>query len=155
MSEYRVIDPSDLMGANIELRNSKGEIIFAMKRKDTHGPTYYIFETHEDRMDSDEDRAKFEQAFTVIKAAAAHIGFPFYDMKEINDALQAQMKAVMETDDFKEASKKVDEGDVDKKGWSFVKDVSFKVFDHATGSIHTLTVGVNLMDMTKDVGADG
>ncbi len=134
-----MIDPSDLMGANLEVYNSKGEVIFAMKRKDKYPPTYYIFETHEDKMDGEDDRAKFDQVFTVIKMVAARIGFPFYDMKEINDALQAQMKAVMETEAAKEATKKVDES-----GEQFIKDISFKVFDHAKGTINTLTVGVSL-----------
>jgi len=133
-----MIEPSDLLGPNLTVHNSEGEVIFALKRKDKYPPTYYIFEKHEDRMDEDGKR-KLDEAWSMISGMAGRIGFPLYDMKEINDAIEAQMKAVSETDEFKEAMKKTDD-------LAFVKDISFKIFDHGTGSINTLTVGVSLKD---------
>lgn len=137
---------SDLLGSNLAVHNSKGEVIFSMKRKDKYPPPYYIFEKHEGRM-TDEEKENFKEPWSLIKAAAARMGFPLYDMREISDGVEAQIKAVMETDEFKEATKKVDE--VDGDDLMFVKDIKFKVFDHAKGTINTLTVGVNVKDMTK------
>ncbi len=132
---------SGILGANLELRNEKGEIIFAMKRKTKYPPIYYIFEKHEDRM-NDEEKEGFEKAWAMIKVASAMMGYRLHDMREITDAMEAQLKAVMETDEFKKASKKVDDGGDEK---AFIKDIHFKVFDHATGTLGTLTIGISTM----------
>lgn len=147
MSEF-----SGLLGANLELRNSKGEIIFAMKRKTEYPPIYYIFEKHEDRM-NEEEKEGFEKAWTLMRAAAAMMGFRLHDMREISDALEAQIKAVMETEEGKAALKKVDPGGDEKV---FIKDISFKVFDHASGTLGTLTVGVSTMSAegAKNISTD-
>ena len=144
-----MIEPSDLLGPNLTVRNSKGEVIFALKRKDKYPPTYYIFEKHEDRMDED-DKRKLDEAWSMLSGMAGRSGFPLYDTKEINDGIEAQMTAVSETDEFKEAKEAMKKTD----DLVFVKDISFKLFDHGTGSINTLTVGVSLKDVSRGNGPE-
>ena len=141
-------DFSDLLGPNLTVRNSKGEVIFAMKRKDKYPPMYYIFEKHEDRMD-EEEKKKFDMMWPVMTGAAVVLGLPLYDMREIGDGMEAQVKTIMKTDEYKQAMKGADEGEL-----VFVKDINFKIFDHATGNINTLTVGVNLKNVSMDNGPE-
>ena len=147
-----MVETSDLLGANLEVRNEKGEIIFAMKRKDTYPPLYYLFEKHEDKM-NDKEKKGFEQVWPLIKKGAAAMGFALHDMKEINEALQAQIKAVIESKEGKAAREKAAPGGDEKV---FIKDISFKVYDHATGNLGTLTVGVSTMSAegAKNISAD-
>ena len=160
MTEY-----SDLLGPSIEVRNDKGEVIFAMKRKDTWGPTDYLFEKHEDRAGTEEDKAKLNEVVAGIAAMSRMAGFPLYDIAEINEALSSEIAAVMESPEGKAAQKLVDEGRGELQDGvrrSFIKDVSFNVFDHATGDINELTVGISAagkgtlesLGLGKDVGAD-
>ncbi len=132
------VEYGDLMSPSLEVRNDKGEVIFAMKRKDTWGPTYYIFEMHKDRMNEEEKKAT-DEVFESITTVAGLIGFAFYDMREITDALTAKAKAVMESEKGKAAQKKAEESGEDV----FVEDVIFKIFDHSTGEINALTVGIS------------
>ena len=129
---------SELMGPTLEVRNEKGEVIFAMKRKDKYPPTYYIFEMHKDRMNEEEKKAT-DMVFEEMATVAGLIGFALYDMREITDALTAKAKAVMGTEKGKAAQKKADESGEDV----LVEDVSFNIFDHGTKEINTLTVGIS------------
>lgn len=142
-----MVEYSDLLGASIEVRNKKGEVIFAMKRKDTWGPTYYLFEKHEDRAGTEEEKVKLNRAVAGIAAMSRIAGFPLYDVAEINDALRSKTKAIMESEEGKAAQKLVNEGggEVLESGIRrvFIKDVSFNIFDHATGRLNELTVGVS------------
>lgn len=161
MTEY-----SDLLDPNIEVRNDKGEVIFAMKRKDTWGPTYYLFEKHEDRAGTEEEKAKLNRVVVGIAAMSKIAGFPLYDVREINDALGSHIAVVMESEEGKAAQKLVDDGkgELLEGGMRrvFIKDVSFNVFDHATGEINELTVGISAaakgslesLGLGKDVGTD-
>ncbi len=161
MTEY-----SDLLGPSIAVRNDKGEVIFAMKRKDTWGPTYYLFEKHEDRAGTEEEKANLNRAVAGIAAMSRVAGFPLYDIREINDALGAKTKTIMESPEGKAAQKLVNEGggEVLESGMRrvFIKDVTFNVFDHATGRLNELTVGISAaakesvesLGLGKDVGAD-
>lgn len=141
-------DFSGLLGPSLVVHNSKGEVIFSMKRKDKYPPMYYIFEKHEDKM-SEEEKEKFKQAWAMISGLAGLMGLPLYDMREISDGMEAQVETIKKTDEYKEAMKKADSGEL-----VFVKDISFKLFDHATGNINTLTVGVNLKDVSVDNGPE-
>ncbi|KKL91974.1 hypothetical protein LCGC14_1889350 [marine sediment metagenome] len=98
MTEY-----SDLLGPSIEVRNDKGEVIFAMKRKDTWGPTDYLFEKHEDRAGTEEDKAKLNEVVAGIAAMSRMAGFPLYDIGEINEALSSEKASVMESPEGKAA----------------------------------------------------
>ncbi len=142
------IEYGDLMSPSVEVRNDKGEVIFALKRKDKYPPTYYLFEMHKDRMNEEEKKAS-DEAFGAISTVAERIGFPLYDLREITDALTAKAKAVMGSEKGKAAQKKADESGENV----FVEDVSFKIFDHSTGKINSLTVGINAMK-APDVGLD-
>ena len=142
------IEYGDLIAPSIEVRNEKGEVIFALKRKDKYPPTYYLFEKHEDRM-NDEEKQATKEAWEAISTVAGLIGFPLYDLREITDGLTAKAKAVMESKKGKAAQKKADETGED----TFVEDVTFKVFNHSTGDIDNLTVGVSARK-APDVGAD-
>ncbi len=155
-----------MLGPSIEVRNDKGEVIFAMKRKDTWGPTYYLFEKHEDRAGTEEEKAKLNRAVAGIAAVSRVAGFPLYDIKEINDAMEAKTKAIMESPEGKAAQKLVNEGggEVLESGLRrvFIKDVSFNVFNHADGKLNELTVGISAaakgsleaLGLGKDVGTD-
>ncbi len=132
------VEYGDLMSSSIEVRNDKGEVIFAMKRKDKYPPTYYLFEMHKDRM-NEKEKAAADEAFESISTMAGRMEFALYDLREIADALTAKGKVVMESEKGTAAQKKADESGEDV----FVEDVSFKIFDHATRQINTLTVGIN------------
>ena len=161
MTEY-----SDLLGPSIVVRNDKGEVIFSMKRKDTWGPTYYLFEKHEDRAGTEEDKAKLNRAVAGIAAMSKIAGFPLYDIREINDALEGKTKPIMESPEGKAAQKLVDEGGGEELPSGirrvFIRDVTFAIFNHANGEIDELTVGISAaakgslesLGLGKDVGAD-
>ncbi|KKN06179.1 hypothetical protein LCGC14_1079860 [marine sediment metagenome] len=150
---------SDLIGANLVVRNDEGKIILAMKRKDTWGPTYYLFEKYEDRVTTEEGRQKLEEAMIGLGILASKFGFPLYDTKEINEGLAAKLMAVMESKEGKAAQEKANEGDEDRV---FIKDVLIRVFNHATKDIDELTIGISAaskgsvesLGLGKDVGTD-
>lgn len=150
---------SDLQHPTIAVRNKKGEVIFALKRKDKYPPLYYLFEKHPDRCSSDEERANLEAVFSGITAMAGRLGLPLHDMGEINEAISAQIRIIRESEEGKAAMKKLEETGEQ----AFVKDIKIKVFNHATGRIGTMEIGVSLptkagaakiLEDMKNVGTD-
>jgi len=127
------------MHANIEWKNASGEVVFRMKRKEDWGPTYYVFEKNMDVL-SDKERAKFEEGWEEISWAAGLLGFLLFDSREIMDAVQAQIKIVMESEDAKRAMAEADEtGEL-----VLVRDIDISLYDHGTKQITSLTIGISV-----------
>lgn len=124
-----------LMHAMPILKNETGDVVFSMKRKDG----YYIFEKNEDAM-SDEMRKTFPEAFDMMCLGARTLGIPFYDFNELTDGVNGR---IMETLKTKEAIRAIKKASRTGKT-VFVKDIDVKIFDHGTGGINTLTVGVSV-----------
>lgn len=122
MPDEEILDPT------LAWKNKKGEVVFAIKRKDQWGPIYYIFEKHEDRIEPG-NRAKFDDAWQVIKIAAGTLRIPLYDASELR---LMYMRAI------EEYTKKTGKDLPDNK----TIDLEIPVFDHATGEISNLVIGV-------------
>ena len=126
---------SNLMHANMVFKNKKGEVVFSMKRKDG----YYIFEKKEENMTA-EEIPQFAEAFQMIAGGAQMLGIPLYDSKELWAGVSGMTQVVLRSKDGLRAAKKANKtGEV-----TLVRDVDIKVFDHGTGKINTLTVGISV-----------
>ena len=133
------LEDSVLMYPNMVYKNKDGEIVFSMKRKEGYGSFYYIFEINEDIMTSYE-KEKFAKAFEAIAMGAAYIGFPLYDSRELMEGITGQIQVLLRTKDAIRAMKKADK----TEEMVLVQDIDVKVFDHATGRINNLTVGISV-----------
>jgi len=133
------LEYSGLMDANLEFTNEAGEIIFTMKRKDNYNSLYYLFEKHEDKMSS-EDKQKFEMAWDFITMAAALMKIHLYDSNELVDGIRGMAKSILESEEGEHAME-----EADKMGERvLVRDIDIKIFDHGTGRIDNLTVGISV-----------
>lgn len=109
-----------------------GKTIFELKKKDMadYGGegVYYIFKVYEQNFSSKEKMNEFfTLGFTFIKFIAGRMKIPLYDFDEITErSTEAMIKLMREEADIE--SKQV--------------DVKIEVMDHGTGTLHTLTVGV-------------
>lgn len=127
------------MDANLEFTNEAGEIIFTMKRKDNYNSLYYLFEKHEDKMSS-EDKQKFEMAWDFITMAAALMKIPLYDSNELVEGIMGMAKSILESEEGEHAMDKAD----NTGERVLVRDIDIKIFDHGTGRIDNLTVGISV-----------
>ena len=139
------IEHSGLLDANMVFKNKDGEIVFSMKRKDNYDSLYYIFEKKEENMTA-EEIPEFEKAFKVIVSGARMFGIPIYDSEELFDGVSGMTQVVLRS---KEALRAVEKANKTGKV-TLVKDVDIKVFDHATGKIGTLTVGISVPPGSED-----
>ena len=109
-----------------------GKTIFELKKKDMadYGGegVYYIFKVYEQNFSSKEKMNEFfTLGFTFIKFIAGRMKIPLYDFDEITErSTEAMIKLLRKDADIE--SKQV--------------DVKIEVMDHGTGTLHTLTVGV-------------
>lgn len=111
----------ELLGADLQVRNEKGDLIFSLKRKgEKYGSIYYLFELRWDRM-KPEELIKFNIAWKIIKKTAADMGFPLYDIEEIRMKAKEKMKTLKERS----------------------ANFSVEVLDHATGKTNVLTLGIS------------
>jgi len=133
------LEYSGLMDANLEFTNEDGEIIFTMKRKDNYNSLYYLFEKHEDKMSS-EDKQKFEMAWDFITMAAALMRIPLYDSNELVEGIMGMAKSILESEEGEHAMDKADNAGERV----LVRDIDIKIFDHGTGRIDNLTVGISV-----------
>jgi len=133
------LEYSGLMDATLEFTNEDGEIIFTMKRKDNYNSLYYLFEKHEDKMSS-ENKQKFEMAWDFITMAAALMKIPLYDSNELIDGITGKAKIVMISEDAERAMQEAD----NTGERVLVRDIDIKIFDHGTGRIDNLTVGISV-----------
>lgn len=127
-----------IFGADIRFANQKGELTFEMKKKDKHGSTYYIFKIYMEHFNETQKRG-WPAVWALIRMKAASMGLPLYDYAEIAEAVDHHLTRIIRTPEGRRAQRKVDEtGDV-----VFIKDIKIKVFDHATGRINDLTIGIS------------
>jgi len=130
---------SGLMHPNMEYSTKSGEVFFTMKRKDEWGPTYYIFELHEEVL-SDEEKTRFKEGWSIIKMGAKVCGIKLFDSAEIKDALETKIKEVLTSEDAECAMAEADEtGEI-----VLVRDIDISLFDHGTGQITSLTIGISV-----------
>ena len=133
------LEYSGLMYANIEWKNASGEVFFKLKRKEDWGPTYYVFEKNLDVL-SDEEKTKFKLGWKIISEVAGKAGFKLFDSAEIMEAVEAQIKIVLESKDAKRAMAEADEtGEI-----TLVRDIDINLFDHGTRRITSLTLGISV-----------
>jgi len=133
------IEYSGLMHPSVEYTTKSGEVFFSMKRKDEWGPTYYVFEKNEEVL-SDEEKTQFNKAWELMTTAAGAMGITLFDSAEIKDALENKIKEVLESEDAERAMAEADEsGKV-----VLVRDVDISLFDHRTGRVTSLTLGISV-----------
>jgi len=130
---------SDLMHPNMEYSTKSGEVFFTMKRNDEWGPTYYIFDLNEEVL-SDDEKTKFKEAWSIIKMGAKVCGIKLFDSVEIKEALQAKIKEVMTSEDAERDMAETDE----TREIILVRDIDISLFDHGTGRVISLTLGVSV-----------
>ena len=133
------IEYSRLLYADMVYKNKDGEVVFSMKRKDGYNSLYYIFELNEENM-TPEEILLFAEAFEAIKMGARMMDIPLYDSKELMDGVSGQIQVLLGTKDALHALKKADK----TEELVLVRDVDVKVFDHATGKINSITVGISV-----------
>jgi len=136
MNEDNEIPETDIMDPSLIWKNRKGEVVFAVKRKDQWGPVYYIFEKHEDRMEP-QNRDKFHDCWELIRRAARLAGIPLYDIAEMKLLYKkATDKYVQETGEIPpEYPKQV--------------DISVPIYDYASETLHHLVIGVSRMKIEE------
>jgi len=109
-----------------------GKPIFELKKKDMtdYGGegVYYIFKVYEQNMSTEETKRKLiELGLPFIKALAGRMKIPLYDFDKITERSQEAMVKLLR-----------EEADIESKQ----VDMKIEVMDHGTGTLHTLTVGV-------------
>jgi len=110
-----------------------------MKRKEDWGPTYYIFELNKEVL-SEEEKNDFEKAWEFMRAVAGTMGIRLFDGSEIKDAILSKIKEVLTSEDAKRAM-----AEADKTGeFVLVRDIDISLFNHATGRITSLTIGISV-----------
>lgn len=109
-----------------------GKPIFELKKKDMadYGceGVYYIFKIYEQNISTEETKRKLlDLGIPFVKDLAGRMDVPLYDFDEMMERSQeAAVKLLREDADIE--SKQV--------------DVKIEIMDHGTGTLHTLTVGV-------------
>jgi len=114
-------------------------VFFKIKRKDEWGKPYYIFELNEELI-PEKEKQPFNKAWNIMKSISGKTGIKIFDSAEIMDAVQAKMKEIMESEDAARAMAKADEtGEL-----TLVRDIKISLFDHGTGRVTGLTLGVSV-----------
>ena len=133
------VEYTGLMYPNIEWKTASGDVFFKLKRKEEWGPTYYVFEKNEEFL-SDEEKPRFKDGWEFISMVARLIGFKLFDHAEIMEAVEPQIKKVLESEDGRRAMAEADEtGDL-----VLVRDIEISLFDHGTREITSLTIGISV-----------
>lgn len=146
------LEYSGLLYPTLEGRNEKG-VFFRMKRKDEWGPTYYVFEKNMELLSKDEKK-EFDEVWKLITDYAGKSGINLYDNAEIMEAVQSQMTKVMKSEDAKRALKKANEiGAVEIEDRVLVRDIEIRLFDHGTGRINSLTIGISVLAGSRAPGS--
>ena len=127
-----------ILGAKLRFANEKGELAFEMKKKEGYGDPYYIFRIYMEHFNEEQKRL-WPAVWAMMRMTAAKMGLPLYDYREIVEAVNAQFTLIARTPEINEAQEKSNE----KDEVTFVKDIKIKVFDHATGEINDLTIGIS------------
>lgn len=128
-----------ILGPVLRWANKKGETAFEMKRKDGHGPTYYLFRICEENF-TEKQRMLWPAVWGLMRLKAAQMSLPLYDYREVTDAIEHHLDLITGTPEGRRAQRQANE----TSKTVFVKDVRIKVFDHATGGLNDLTVGISI-----------
>ena len=127
------------MYPTIEWKNASGDVVFKLKRKEEWGPTYYVFEKNLEVL-SDEEKTKFKLGWKTMSEVAGKLGFKLFDHAEIMEAVEPQIKLVLESEDAKRAMAEADEtGEI-----TLVRDIDISLYDHGTKQITSLTIGISV-----------
>ncbi len=127
------------MYPTIEWATKSGEVFFKLKRKEDWGPTYYVFEKNLELL-SDEEKTKFKLGWKTMSEVAGKLGFKLFDNAEIMEAVEPQIKLVLESEDAKRAMAEADEtGEI-----TLVRDIDISLYDHGTKQITSLTIGISV-----------
>lgn len=125
---------TELLGANFQMANEKGDIIFEMKRKEPLGPDgkpaemYYIFQSHKEHM-TEEQAVEFDKVFKEkICVLARLMGFGMFDFLEISERAREQ------------SMKMIKAGNI--PGEEQV-DITVEIFNYATGELTNLVIGIS------------
>lgn len=128
------------VGANFQMANEKGELVFEMKRKTPRRPDgttecYYIFQTHEKNM-SKEQLKQFNKVFNEkILFAAKLMDIGMFAYQEIAERAHEQVMKMYKADTI--------------PGEEQV-DVKIEIFNHATGELADLIVGISTKKIPKE-----
>ncbi len=134
------LEYSGLMHSNLEWKTASGDVILKLKRKEDWGPVYYVFEKNLEFL-SDEERTSFDANWNFICMVAGKAGLELFDSAEIMEAVEAQIKIVLTSEEAERAMAEADEtGET-----TLVRDVDISVFDHGTGRITSLTLGISVL----------
>ena len=139
------LEYSGLLYADRVFRNEYGEPVLSIKRKDNYGTLYYVFEIREENLTPRVKKGVYE-TLDFIKESLNVLGIPLFDSKELMDGITGTAQRVLASKEAKKAIKKATKtGKV-----TLVKDVNVMVFNHATGKIHSLTIGVSVPPNSED-----
>ena len=109
-----------LLSPTIEVKGRNEKPIFSLKRKgEKYGQLYYIFKTYEENCQPDE-LEKIKEVIRLMKDAAAITELPLYNIDEIAQSVN----------------------EVVKKNPELSGDITIEVFNHATGEMHDLILGI-------------
>ena len=134
------MEENKFMGANFKMANKKGDIVYEMKRKNPRRPDgteecYYIFQIHEQHM-SKEEAVGFKKIFDEqILVAARLMDIGMFAYQEIAERANEQIKKMFESDTI--------------PGEEQV-DVKIEIFNHTTGELHDLIVGISTKAIPKE-----
>ena len=128
MSRGKTWEFTSLLYGSIEVRTKTGDLVFSMKRKGEKGNEYYLYELHEDKMDT-ETLPKFQKMWPMLKLLAARFGYALFNFGEV----EARIKECIKANEF--------------------GDAAIDVLDEATGKSCKLTIGLTKRyfdEMTKE-----
>jgi hypothetical protein len=111
------------------LRNRKREVVFWFKGKDEVGGSYGLCLFRPELADSAGMRLALKQAFRVIRAGAAKVGLPIFDMADFEaEAVRAFGELGVGVREYVRSSR--------------VEDMTFKVTDLVSGRKVDVTFGI-------------
>lgn len=127
---------NEFMGANFQMANEAGDIVFEMKRKEPLGPDgkpaemYYIFQVHKEHM-TKEEAEEFDKVFNEkILLAARLMGIGMFAFREISERANEHIVKMHKAGTLPET----DGGQI---------DVTVEVYNYATKELVNLVVGIS------------
>ncbi len=139
------LENSGLLYADRVSRNEYGEPVLSIKRKNNYGTLYYIFEVHEENLTPRVKKGVYE-TLDFIKESLNVLGIPLYDSQELMRGLEYKINEALGSElGLKCAEKATKTGKI-----VLVKDVNVKIFDHGTGKLGSLTVGISVPPDSED-----
>lgn len=142
-----MIEPeySGLLYADRVFRNEHGKPVLSIKRKDGYDSLYYIFEIQEENL-TPKSKIAVNDTLNFMKESLKAADIPLFDSQELTDGIRAVISTVLTS---KEAEKAIKKATKTRK-LTLVKDVNVMVFNHATGKISSLTMGISVPPDSED-----